>query len=202
MSTKHLTLLAFALTLTCQRPAMAEQPGHVTGLGGVFVKSKDPKALAQWYREVLGLDVKSWGGAALPFDAPGHPPKVSWTAFPDSSDYLSPSTREFMINFAVDDMDAILARDREGRSRPEARRQRSLRQVRLDPGSGRHQDRALAAERLGQGLRAPRATSAPRCQGFVPPPAHWRGRSQDPGRCVPPIVQFRRSPCFPGEERP
>ena len=74
---------------------------HVTGIGGVFVKSKDPKALAQWYREVLGLEVKPWGGAALPFDAPGHPPKVSWTAFPDTSDYMSPSTREFMINFAV-----------------------------------------------------------------------------------------------------
>ncbi len=110
MSLKPLTLLAFALALACQRPAMAEQPGYVTGVGGVFVKSKDPKALAQWYRDVLGLDVKSWGGAALPFDAPGHPPKVSWTAFPASSDYMSPSTREFMINFAVDDMDAILAR--------------------------------------------------------------------------------------------
>ena len=110
MSLKLLTLLAFALALACQEPAMAEQPGHVTGVGGVFVKSKDPKALAQWYRDVLGLEVASWGGAALPFDAPGHPPKVSWTAFPDSSDYMSPSTREFMINFAVDDMDAILAR--------------------------------------------------------------------------------------------
>ena len=110
MSLKHLPLLALALLLTCQRPAVAEQLGHVTGLGGVFVKSKDPKALAQWYREVLGLDVASWGGAAIPFDAPGHPPKVSWTAFPASSDYMSPSTREFMINFAVDDMDAIIAR--------------------------------------------------------------------------------------------
>ena len=110
MSLKHLTLLALALALTCQGPAMAEQPGHVTGVGGVFVKSKDPKALAQWYREALGVDVKPWGGAAIPFDAPGHPPKVSWTAFPASSDYMSPSTREFMINFAVDDMDAIVAR--------------------------------------------------------------------------------------------
>ena len=110
MSLKPLALLAFVLALTSQGASMAEQPGHVTGIGGVFVKSKDPKALAQWYREVLGLEVKPWGGAALPFDAPGHPPKVSWTAFPDTSDYMSPSTREFMINFAVDDMDAILAR--------------------------------------------------------------------------------------------
>lgn len=110
MSLKHLTVLAFSLAFICQGAAMAEQPGHVTGVGGVFVKSKDPKALAQWYREVLGLEIKPWGGAALPFDAPGHPPKVSWTAFPDSTDYMSPSAREFMINFAVDDMDAIIAR--------------------------------------------------------------------------------------------
>ena len=110
MSLKTFALLAFAVALTSQGVAVAEHPGRVTGVGGVFVKSKDPKALAQWYREVLGLDVASWGGAALPFDAPGHPPKVSWTAFPDTSDYMSPSTREFMINFAVDDMDAILAR--------------------------------------------------------------------------------------------
>ena len=110
MSLKNLILLAASVILTCQEPVMAEQPGHVTGIGGVFVKSKDPKGLAQWYREVLGLEVKPWGGAALPFDAPGHPPKVSWTAFPDTSDYMSPSTREFMINFAVDDMDAIVAR--------------------------------------------------------------------------------------------
>ena len=110
MSLKHLSMLALAVAMVCGRSAVAEQPGHVTGIGGVFVRSKDPKALAQWYRDVLGLDVKSWGGAALPSDAPGHPPKVSWTAFPEADDYISPSTREFMINFAVDDMDAILAR--------------------------------------------------------------------------------------------
>ena len=109
---KQLTcfVVATAVALTCQGYAMAEQVGHVTGVGGVFVKSKDPETLSEWYKEVLGLDVKPWGGAALPFDAPGHPPKVSWAAFPASSDHMSPSTREFMINFAVDDMDAIMAR--------------------------------------------------------------------------------------------
>src|ERR1700744_2101122 len=104
--------LAFLIVvaLVWQGAAMAEQPGHVTGIGGVFVKSKDPKALVQWYREVLGLDVKPWGGAAIPFDAPGHPPKIAWSAFPESSDHMTPSRREFMINFTVDDMDAVVAR--------------------------------------------------------------------------------------------
>ena len=102
--------LVLAVTLTYQEHAMAEQAGHVTGIGGIFVKSKNPKALANWYRDMLGLDVKPWGGAALPFDTPGHPPKVSWTAFPDTSDYMAPSNRDFMVNFAVDDMDAMIAR--------------------------------------------------------------------------------------------
>ncbi|MBA2933147.1 VOC family protein [Sphingomonas sp. CGMCC 1.13654] len=109
MSLRPFGILA-AVALIWQGAALAEQPGHVTGIGGVFVKSKNPRALAEWYREVLGLDVKPWGGAAMPFDAPGHPPKIAWTAFPDSSDHMSPSAREFMINFAVDDMDAIVAR--------------------------------------------------------------------------------------------
>ena len=56
MKLAHLAPMAFAVALTIQGSVMAEQSGHVTGVGGVFVKSKDPKALAQWYRDVLGLD--------------------------------------------------------------------------------------------------------------------------------------------------
>lgn len=103
-------VFAVAFTLVCQGAVMAEPVGRVTGIGGLFVKSKDPKALANWYREVLGLDVAAWGGAALPYDAHGHPPKISWMAFPETSDHMAPSKREFMVNFAVDDMDAMIAR--------------------------------------------------------------------------------------------
>ena len=88
----------------------AEPAGHITGVGGVFFKAKDPKALAAWYRDVLGLPVESWGGAALRYDAPKHPPALAWNAFPDSTSYFAPSTAAFMINYAVDDMDAILTR--------------------------------------------------------------------------------------------
>ncbi|PVM93690.1 VOC family protein [Caulobacter endophyticus] len=104
------SVFAIAFALACQGTAMAEPIGRVTGIGGLFVKSKDPKALANWYRDVLGLEVAAWGGAALAYDAPGHPPKISWMAFPQTSDHMAPSAREFMVNFAVDDMDAITAR--------------------------------------------------------------------------------------------
>lgn len=110
MDVRFPKIVALAAAIVWQSPVMAEQPGHVTGVGGVFVKSKDPGALAQWYRDVLGLDVANWGGAALPFDKPGHPPKVTWMAFPETTDHMKPSMREFMINFTVDDMDAIVAR--------------------------------------------------------------------------------------------
>jgi len=90
--------------------APPEPAGHITGIGGVFIKAKDPKTLAAWYRDVLGMPLQPWGGAALRLDAPGHPSAAGWSAFPASSSYFAPSTSPFMINYAVDDMDALVAR--------------------------------------------------------------------------------------------
>ena len=90
--------------------APAPSPGRITGLGGVFVKSHDPKALAAWYRDILGISLESWGGALLRYDAPQHPPHLVWSAFGEKSGYFAPSTREFMLNFAVDDLDAFIAK--------------------------------------------------------------------------------------------
>jgi predicted enzyme related to lactoylglutathione lyase len=90
--------------------ASAEPVGRITGIGGVFFKAKDPKSLAAWYRDVLGLPMEAWGGAILRYDAPRHPAALAWNPFPASTDYFAPSTGTFMINYAVDDMDAILAR--------------------------------------------------------------------------------------------
>lgn len=103
--------LAMALTMLAgPASAQAQQAGHVTGVGGVFVKSKDPKALAVWYRDVLGIPVESFGFAMLRYDAPGHPEAVVWRGFKQDTHYMDPSAREFMLNFTVDDMDAFVAR--------------------------------------------------------------------------------------------
>lgn len=72
--------------------------------------SKDPEALGAWYRDVLGVPLESWGGATFSYDAPGHPSVAVWNAFPQGESYLEPSRRDFMLNFAVDDLDAFLAR--------------------------------------------------------------------------------------------
>jgi len=91
-------------------PLRAEPAGRITGIGGIFVTSKDPKALVTWYKDVLGISIEPWGGALLHYDAPGHPPVAVWSAMRESSDEFAPSRRDFMINFAVDDLDAFVAR--------------------------------------------------------------------------------------------
>jgi len=104
------TLLAVAAAAPAPQKAPAAVRGRVTGVGGVFFKSRDPKALAAWYKDVLGLPIEAWGGAALPYDQPGHPPVLVFSPFPADSTYFAPSEREFMLNFAVDDLDAFLTR--------------------------------------------------------------------------------------------
>ena len=101
-----------ALAMTDPATAAPADPaaGHITGVGGIFFKAKDPKALAAWYRDVLGMPLEPWGGAMLRYDAPDHPPVLTWSAFSASTTYFAPSTSDFMINYAVDDMDAFVAR--------------------------------------------------------------------------------------------
>ena len=88
----------------------ADAPGRISGIGGIFVVSKNPKALAAWYRDVLGIPLERWGGATFRYDVTGHPTVAVWNPFPEGSSYLAPSQRDFMLNFAVDDLDAFLAR--------------------------------------------------------------------------------------------
>ena len=88
----------------------AEPAGRITGVGGIFFKSKDPKALMAWYHDVLGIKIEAWGGAAMAYDAPRHPPVVVVNVFRETTHYMDPSTRAFMIDFAVDDLSAFLDR--------------------------------------------------------------------------------------------
>ena len=84
---------------------------RVLGVGGVFFKSSDPRALSAWYRDVIGLELEDWGGVVFrPEAMAGHPGAATvFSAFEAESTYFEPSTRDFMINLAVDDLDGILA---------------------------------------------------------------------------------------------
>ena len=84
---------------------------RVTGIGGVFFSAKDPVALRAWYKRHLGIDVQDWGGAAFDWaDAEGNPIKgtTSWLIGPNDGKHFAPSRSTFMVNYRVDDLDALL----------------------------------------------------------------------------------------------
>ncbi|HTA38612.1 MAG TPA: VOC family protein [Candidatus Acidoferrales bacterium] len=82
--------------------------GRVLGLGGVFFKSKNPAALAQWYRTHLHLPINGEAAELRGFDD-GRAVNV-WAVFDEASDYFEPTNAPFMINFRVDDIDGLLER--------------------------------------------------------------------------------------------
>lgn len=82
---------------------------RVTGLGGIFFKSQDPKALAEWYRVHLGLQVEDWGGVAFRWADDSPTGTTIWSPFKADSNYFAPSTAPFMINFRVADLTALMA---------------------------------------------------------------------------------------------
>jgi predicted enzyme related to lactoylglutathione lyase len=79
---------------------------RVTGIGGVFLRARDPVALAGWYREHLGLDIESWNGAVL--RASGGDSTI-WSVFPAETEYFGRPDQQAMVNYRVDDLDAIVA---------------------------------------------------------------------------------------------
>lgn len=86
---------------------------RVTGLGGFFFKSNDPASLYQWYERHLGIKQEN-AGAGVTFDwrDAADPEKTGttvWAVFPQSTKYFEPSKSSFMMNFRVEDLDALLA---------------------------------------------------------------------------------------------
>ena len=83
---------------------------RVTGIGGVFFKARDPKALGTWYRDHLGLDVADWGGAVFEWGGQASERGMTiWSPFADNTTYMAPSESGFMVNFRVADLEALLA---------------------------------------------------------------------------------------------
>lgn len=84
---------------------------RITGIGGVFFKADDPKALAAWYQKHLGFSLEEWGGAILkwPEDTAEDKGLTVWSLAARESQWFAPSTSQFMINYRVDDLDGLLA---------------------------------------------------------------------------------------------
>lgn len=89
---------------------------RVTGLGGVFFKSSNPRETLAWYRRHLDIDSEDWGGLAFRWreeEAPDEIGYTVWSSFPENTDYFAPSDLPYMWNFRVADLDGLIAMLRE-----------------------------------------------------------------------------------------
>jgi predicted enzyme related to lactoylglutathione lyase len=85
----------------------------VTGIGGIFFKCKDPKAVNEWYKKNLGFETTSYGTSFEwreidPGPAGTKKGLTQWTPFADNTKYFEPSTKDFMINYRVENLEALV----------------------------------------------------------------------------------------------
>jgi predicted enzyme related to lactoylglutathione lyase len=84
--------------------------GRVTGIGGIFFKSRNPKKIKQWYYSNLGLAANEYG-SLFEYREGADPGKIAyaqWGPFKNDTTYFEPSTKEFMINFRVVNLNALI----------------------------------------------------------------------------------------------
>ncbi len=84
---------------------------RVTGIGGIFFKTKDPEQTKAWYQQHLGIESEAWG-AQLKWRAYDDPTRVcttAWSPMAASTDYFQPGPSDFMVNYRVDNLPDLLA---------------------------------------------------------------------------------------------
>ena len=82
---------------------------RVTGLGGFFFKTEDPKELKNWYGKHLGLPVDDYGCTFWWKDKEGNDCSTQWSPFAKDTTYFQPSKKELMMNFRVENLVELLA---------------------------------------------------------------------------------------------
>lgn len=84
---------------------------RVRGIGGIFFKCEDPDKVKNWYRQHLGLSTDQYGTTFewLKADGSGEKGYTQWSPFSKSTKYFAPSQKEFMINYRVEDLEALVA---------------------------------------------------------------------------------------------
>lgn len=82
----------------------------ITGIGGVFFKCKDPNKVREWYKTHLGMEVNEYGANFEWRDAedPKKKGSTQWNTFAENTKYFEPSTKDFMINYRVDNLETLV----------------------------------------------------------------------------------------------
>ena len=81
---------------------------RVTGIGGIFFKSKDPKASKNWYKKHLDFNTDDYGCTFWWKDKEGNDASTQWSPFKDDTNYFEPSTKDFMFNYRVADLETLI----------------------------------------------------------------------------------------------
>lgn len=82
----------------------------VTGIGGIFFKCKDTKKINEWYKTHLGFDTNEYG-ASFEWRQDADPAKkgsTQWSPFAETTKYFEPSTKDFMINYRVENLESLV----------------------------------------------------------------------------------------------
>jgi predicted enzyme related to lactoylglutathione lyase len=84
---------------------------RVTGVGGIFFKCQDPDKIKQWYNKHLGLQTDAYGTNFewRQSDAPEKKGHTQWSPFKADTTYFTPSEKEFMINYRVENLEELVA---------------------------------------------------------------------------------------------
>jgi predicted enzyme related to lactoylglutathione lyase len=83
----------------------------VTGLGGIFFYSENPSTIKDWYAQNLGLDFNEWGATSFDtrnMENPEQIESLQWCPFKTGDKYFEPSAKEFMINYKVQHIEALV----------------------------------------------------------------------------------------------
>jgi len=82
---------------------------HVAGIGGLFFRAKDPEALGLWYQKNFGIALAPADYSQKPWSQEAGPGPTVFAPFPKGSDYFGSGDKNWMINFRVRDLDAMVA---------------------------------------------------------------------------------------------
>ena len=89
---------------------MSKTEPKVTGIGGIFFRSSNPDEIKKWYGKHLGLAINEYG-SPFEFRNANRPDEInylSWSPFDEKTEYFAPSTKEFMINYRVQNIEALV----------------------------------------------------------------------------------------------
>ena len=81
---------------------------RVTGIGGLFFKTKNPTELKEWYKNHLGFNTDDWGCTFWWKDEQNKKASTQWSPFKNDTTYFSPSTKEYMFNYRVENLIELL----------------------------------------------------------------------------------------------